>query len=227
MKEALGFRRNWLITAFLACWAILIGASVAQDTLLIFDVIGDKNWMLDLDVERSIYTWYSTILLFIAGLVLGLQAWQSFAIREFNRWYWLMLSAVFLLLSLDEAISIHEKLSSLVPENLSGGIYFRWVVPAAVLCGLGLLASIPFLRSLPRSTWIGMIVSAVVFLSGAIGMELVGGAVIDQGHGLESGYYRAEVNIEEALEGLGVILFISVLLSYQANSRPALSIRFG
>src|SRR3546814_7081889 len=60
---------------------------------------------------------------------------------------WLLLAAAFLLLSLDEAISLHEWLSAAIGArvNNTGIFYFVWAAPALVLCLAGLACFLPFI----------------------------------------------------------------------------------
>src|SRR3546814_11694298 len=88
---------------------------------------------------------------------------------------WLLLAAAFLLLSLDEAISLHEWLSAAIGArvNNTGIFYFVWAAPALVLCLAGLACFLPFIlgfKGLDRALLIG---SAIVFLSGAVGVEML------------------------------------------------------
>ena len=195
---------------------VLLAVSLGQD-LMLYSPQGNrlesKIWMLDVDVERSFYTWYSSILLFIAGqlcVLVGFARWHQ---PGAMRWHWLVIGLVFLMLSGDEALSIHEKLGEYVADTLqtTGIFFFAWTIPAMALVALGLLAYVPFLRTLrPGDRWL-MLLAAAVFLSGAIGTEMLSGAHVEQ-YGVETLQYRLLVSLEEALEGLGACLFILSVL---------------
>ncbi len=57
-----------------------------------------------------------------------------------------------------------------------------------------------------------MVLSAFIFLSGAVGMEMLAGPYVAQ-HGVETLTYRLMTNLEEALEGFGIAVFIWSILN--------------
>lgn len=213
---------KWLAVAFALLWS----ASFFQDVMLYgmqpFDA-ERKVWILDVDVERSFYTWLSTVSLFSAALLLLALGDRTERRNRVLRWGWTSLAAVFLFLSLDESKSIHEELSKIMNVALdghSGLFYFAWVIPAMVVVAIGFVVYIPFFRALPASTRNWMFVSAGLFLSGAIGMEMLGGRTAEL-EGVQVLTYRIFVNIEEGLEATGILLFLRVLLSAREAGRPS------
>ncbi|MER8923843.1 hypothetical protein [Mesorhizobium sp. M0802] len=77
-----------------------------------------------------------------------------------------------------------------------------WAAPAGIISLLGLAAFIPFLRSLPLRLTVLMLLSAALFLGGAVGLQMVGGKIAEA-EGTEVFWYRVETNLEEALELAG------------------------
>lgn len=146
--------------------------------------------------------------------------------------HWQGLAVVFVLLSIDEAVSLHEQLmqpSRALLTKLSieadGLLYFAWIVPVGVLLLLLTAVYIPFLRHLPRRTLILFIVSAALFVGGAIGMELPGGYVTSR-LGDSAGIKLALETVEELLELLGIALFAYALLDYLCLYVRSLGVRF-
>ncbi len=141
------------------------------------------------------------------------------------KWHWYFLAALFLLLSFDEFATVHEKISAVLTSKFhnTGLLYFAWAAPAGVISLLGLTAFIPLIRSFAPRLAILMVLSAVLFLGGAVGFEMVGGSIAEA-EGTESFRYRMLTNIEEGLEMAGVLTFAYVLLSYMegvaATSAP-------
>ncbi len=221
--------RTGIMSTLLAFWAVLIGASVVQDAMAALGLLGDRVWMLDVEVETGIYTWFSTLLLAGAALVCGVVALEKQAAGDRLRFHWALLAAIFLALSADEACSVHEALSGRLTAGLgtSGLLHFAWVIPAMFACAAGLVLFIPFIQSFPPRLRTWLLVSAAAFLTGAIGMEMAAGAI---GAGseevLRSGAYRLLANLEEALEGGAVILFIAVILADRAARPEAIRLRF-
>src|SRR5688572_25758727 len=94
--------------------------------------------LLSLSEEGNLPTWYSSSLLLGCSIVLGLIAADGgrFAGR------WKLLAVVFVYMSIDEAIEIHEHLGRLM--HLGGVLYFSWVVPASVVVLLLAAFFLPF-----------------------------------------------------------------------------------
>ena len=67
--------------------------------------------MLNLDSELSVATWYSTLTLAISSILL-IAIYRHHEVKQ-SRFpvYWLVLGLIFLFLSVDEACSIHEKIT--------------------------------------------------------------------------------------------------------------------
>lgn len=169
----------------------------------------------DLDRENNIPAWYSSTALLGAAFLLGL-----IGLMERNRCsrfsiHWIVLAFVFLYLSIDEATYLHEILIVPLRNRLgtSGIFYFAWVIPAFFVVTAFALAYISFLIHLERRTRVLIIVAGAIFVGGALGVELAGGAMADQ-FGLRSVSYTIVMMIEELLEMLGIVLFIYALLSY-------------
>lgn len=205
-------------------WFALLAANMLQD--LVVSDPSQKIWLLDVDVERSIYTWFSQLLLAgVAVLLLDTGA-RMVRARPFVGGQWLILAALFLLLSIDEALSLHEMLSERLKSSLqtSGYFAFAWVLPALALCAVGLLAAIPFLRRLPPRVARLMLTAGLVFVGGAVGMEMIGGRIAEAAGGdVTVLAYRLEVAAEEGLEGLGVLIFLYGHLLYRRLERASLA----
>jgi hypothetical protein len=80
-------------------------------------------------------------------------------------------------MSLDETATLHEKLLHPVRNALhaEGFFYFAWVIPGALFV-LGFLAvTFGFLRRLAADTRRRFLVAGFIYVSGSLGMEMVGG----------------------------------------------------
>lgn len=205
-----------LLPSLLLLWAVLISANLLQD--ISAPSADARIWLFDVDVERSLYTWYSQLLLAgVATLLLDTGA-KMLRGAGFMASQWLILAVIFGLLSADEALSLHELASERLNGALatSGFLMFAWVIPAGVICLVGLAAATPFLLRLPSRVRTLMIASAALFLGGAIGMEMVGARILSgNGEDVTVLSYRLAVAVEEGLEGLGVLLFLYSHLLYR------------
>jgi hypothetical protein len=211
------------VTRVLTCAAVLI-VSVGVGTqcvkyLLGFDHLLGLVGLFDLDYERNIPALFSVCLLGAAFLLLA-----TITVLEKRRsakdlLAWRILTLGFFVMSVDESWSFHEKLNLPVRAMLGHGdgglLHYAWVLPGLMLVvGLG-VAFWQFLARLAPATRVAFILSGGIYLTGAIGMEAVGGV-----HGALYG----ETNLphallaaaEESLEMAGSILFIRALLVYLA-----------
>lgn len=197
--------------------ALLLCASFVQDVVLYSGTkaaLSGKIWLLDVDSEESAFTWLSVIVTFSAAGLLFRAAGEASMRNGSFKWHWYFLAALFLLLSFDEFAGIHEKISAALSSRVhnTGLMYFAWAAPAGIISLVGLAAFVPFIRSFPQRLAVLLMISAGVFLSGAVGFEMIGGSVAEV-EGVESFRYRILTNIEEGLEMAGVLIFVYVLLS--------------
>lgn len=181
-----------------------------------------RIWLLDVDVEVSVFTWVSILAFYSVAIVLAYIGLCLDTARARNRAFWIGLSLVFLALSLDEHSGIHEKLSGLIAAYVQGSglLHFAWAAPAGILSLLGLAAVLPLIRALPARVFAMMLVSALVFLCGAVVLEMIGGAIAE-GAGIASRAYRVETNLEEMAELGGLLLFLYALMLFIETASPA------
>lgn len=164
--------------------------------------------IFDLNSENTVPSWFSTLLLAGAGVV-TLLTWRKVLAerRPFQR-SWLALGIIFFLMSMDESLALHERSMDPLRTAFDAGgfFYWAWVIPGIfVVLVLGVLF-IPFLRHLPQRTFRLVIASAVLYVGGALVMEMFGGFFYDTfGAGVMSDCTSI---VEETCEMLGVILYI-------------------
>ncbi|NOY95834.1 MAG: hypothetical protein GXO81_05550 [Chlorobi bacterium] len=164
------------------------------------------------DTEYNIPTLFSFLELILSTVLLFIIAKKHKEIGS-GYIYWLVLMVIFLFLSFDEILSIHERLIGPVSEllNTSGILAFAWVVPYGVLLLIFVVAYSRFLIKLPRGIAALLIISGIIYVSGALGFELVGGKYVEQ-YGNDSIIYAICYTSEEFLEMLGIAAFIYTLL---------------
>jgi hypothetical protein len=171
--------------------------------------------LFDLDIERSIPTWFSSAQLLLCAILLALIAQVKQVVRDGYRFHWAMLSAIFVLFSIDEALAFHER--SIKPLrnalNTSGFLHFAWVIPAALFVLVMLLFYRRFLLHLPAKTRRLFLVAGGIYVMGSLGMEILSGPVWEA-----VGKYRLIkdllIVVEETLELIGIEIFIYALLMY-------------
>ena len=175
--------------------------------------------LLDLDVEANLPTWYSCMSLALcSGLLLAIHRTKSKQ-RDPYSLHWLGLALGLALMSIDELASIHEACMWPLQSALgtSGPLFFAWVIPGFMIVLVVGLLYLRFLLALPPRTRNIFILAALVFLSGALGMEMIGSSLY---HDLviagkeESVPYALETIVEETLEMTGVLIFLYGILDY-------------
>ena len=167
------------------------------------------------DIEISIPTFFSSVILLIAASLLGILTIVKKRQSDTYVVQWAILSIIFLCLSIDEAASLHEMLIDPLRNtfNLTGIFYFSWVIPGFIFVSLLSLLYFKFTWNLPPAVRNQFIASALIYLSGAIGVELIGGH-FSSVYGENNLSYGLITSLEESLEMFGVIFFIKALLGY-------------
>jgi hypothetical protein len=112
---------------------------------------------------------------------------------------WRLLSAGFLMLAIDEVAGLHESFHT--------AIDFSWVLPASLLVAVIGLSFIPFLIRLEKRLTIWFLISGLLFVGGALGIE-----ILAQDMDEDTMSYGFATAIEEGMEMLGAFLFLAVNL---------------
>ena len=139
-----------------------------SDTLM-FKIL---NKLFNLDREGNIPTFFSSLLLLTASLLLLF----IYKVSTHQANYWLFLSLLFLFLSIDESVQIHEIFNRLKLETeifKDFKLMYVWIFPYLTLIVLLFFFLKRFIFSLPPQTRILMILSGVIFVGSAIGVEIV------------------------------------------------------
>jgi len=178
--------------------------------------------LFDFAIEGNIPTLYSAVAILFCSALLAHANWHR---PDGRRFYWLGLTILFLFLAIDEGAAIHEAVGSYLGRSLSakGFLYYLWVVPYGIATVVLGLVFLKFVRELPKNTRVRFIVAGVIFLTGVLGIEMLGAREADL-HGTETVAYCIFYSLKEMLEMLGIILFIYALLSHLAQETGRLSI---
>jgi hypothetical protein len=171
--------------------------------------------LFNLNNEMNVPAWYSSSTLLLYSILLGLIA--NHKMREGDGYFrhWVGLALIFVFLSLDEAISIHERLIApmhLLLGGASGFFYFPWVIPYMIVVALFLLVYWKFIIDLTPTIRKLFFMAGAIYVGGALGMEMIDGFYFDvYGRDLT---YELLVTIEEVGEMLGIVIFIYALCYY-------------
>jgi hypothetical protein len=165
------------------------------------------------DAEQNISTWYSSILLFCCAVLISAISLTITKTHDRHIRHWQILGLIFLYLSMDEAASLHEQMGIIGRILKTGGLFsFSWVIPAIALVSIFIGFYLKFLVHLRSKTRRLFCLSGFVYISGALGFEMISGLFMDlNGKNL---LYTIFTHIEEGLELLGVSFFLYALLDY-------------
>ena len=166
----------------------------------------------NLNGENNVASWFSASALLVCSELLFVIGVTRKRVGDRFAANWLGLSAGFLYLSVDEAASLHEM--TIVPLrtalDLTGYLYFAWVIPGAIITLILALTYLPFLYHLPVRIRRLAVVAGALYVGGAIGVEMLGSRYYSL-YGTESFQYSLLVAVEEGLEMFGVVVFIYAL----------------
>jgi hypothetical protein len=98
-------------------------------------------------------------------------------------------------------------IARLLGGNNLGIFYYAWVIPGIALVFFLGCYFYSFLLRLPTKTRLRFLISAILYLGGCIGFELIGGKYTEL-YGDQSLTYALITTVEESLEMSGLIVFI-------------------
>lgn len=180
--------------------------------------------LFNMNLEANIPAWFSaSLMIFISILTFFIAKIQEGDLKK----YFSLISIIFLLMSCDEISSVREILNNPVRNAFSlGGIfYWAWLIPAIIILIIAGLYFYNFFSILNPYFRKSFILAGVIYLSGAVLMEMAGGYLYSHNLG-DSLYYVLEVVIEEGLELFGLMYFISSLFKYLKSLKNELLINF-
>jgi hypothetical protein len=169
----------------------------------------------NVDEEANFPSLYSTLLLLLSSILLALVARAKTIAGDRYCRYWKLLSFIFLCLSIDELLSLHEYTTVPLKQifRLSGFFYHAWVVFGSIFIAIFILLFLRFFLALPAKTKLLVFIAGMLYIGGGLGIEMINGNYASL-HGEENLGYELLVTIEEMLEMLGIIIFIHALLVY-------------
>ena len=159
--------------------------------------------------------YYSSMAILIASFLLGFISLVR-KIHGLPYSLWLILSIIFLYLSIDEAVQLHERVEIIMDNHfdLTGYLSWAWVIPYGLLFIIfSVVYYIKFLPQLPKKIFWLFIISGAIFVTGAIGVEMIGAKNYHSENSSEI-INAVCYSIEEFLEMLGIAIFIYGLLLY-------------
>jgi hypothetical protein len=176
--------------------------------------------------EGKLPTFYSGLTLLAVAALLGL-VWVHERRRHGPfRWHWAALAVIFVALAMDEMLALHEVASDFIRSRLhieEGWFYNAWVIPAGVALGLVALVFFRFLVHLPARTRVLFLLAGAVYVSGAVVLEMAGGAYASvNSYDLA---YGVLASVEEVLEMAGIVVMLYAIMDHLERHAPQTLLR--
>ncbi len=212
---------RWLVVATSALVLLSLGATFSASVERVSGVRVPLLFLLN--QEQNVPTWFASMLHAFAAVLLAFVGVQARATAMPYARIWFALAALFAELSLDEFAGLHERAEYLISAATGVRSSVVWAVGGALLVLIVGIAVARFLLALPRRSAISFLLAGGVFASGALAVDTLGVMVAERaGRGTS---YMLLGALEEALELLGMVLFIRAIIVHAANG-PALSLAF-
>jgi hypothetical protein len=168
---------------------------------------------LDLDDETSAPSWFSQVLLLAIGLAAGLAAYLQ--VKKGLRWIWGAIASLGVIMSLDEAASLHEhSLQTLhvyfFKEAAPTVTQNAWWLVLPVVLALAVAFGYVLYNYFPRRTSKLFILGGAIFLTGAIAVDVLSTGVSPESFA----HQGVMVGIEESLELIGSVVILYAVVDY-------------
>lgn len=201
----------FLVTATLALCSIVSALAIAS---------GHKGLLgfgrlFDVGSEFSIPTYVSTLNLLLAAVLLYLLYRSRREAGSEDYRCWQLLSLLFLGLSMDESISIHENFANVYHFLVDRGWFpsimssHEWLPFGVLFVVVAAVVFLPQLRKVNLQTAKLMVLAGAVFVTGAVGFEYLGAVMLETEivASKNEPIYVARRLFEEGFEMYGIALF--------------------
>ena len=134
----------------------------------------------DFDQESNFPSFYSTLAILVAAFLLSFITYIR-KVKNLSYVLWFFLALGFLFLAIDESIEIHEKIGNQIRRgsNLTGVFHYPWVIPYGLfVIFFAIVYYFKFLKHLPFKIQKLMIFSGLIYVFGALGLEMVGSKLV-------------------------------------------------
>ena len=209
-----GFRGRLLVAV-----AVVSGAGLLVDLGAWRDP--ESGWahalwpVASLSAEGNVPTWFASSLLLACAVFAGAIATEQATTAPWRRHWWGIAVALGWV-SLDEVAGLHEHLGGHL--DTGGFLYFDWVIWAAAIVALLGVIYLQFLRALPSPVRGRLVIAAVVFVAGALVLELPLGWWTEYAGSDSLGYALIDW-LEETLELVGASLALVALVAHRRTLR--------
>jgi hypothetical protein len=142
--------------------------------------------------------------------------WKAHNFKHKRQGIWLFLSGLFCFFAIDELFSVHEWLSPFFRSALgaSGVFNFAWIIPYGIGVIFLAIFVIPIVWNLDHKVRFWFASSALMFVTGTIGVEMLEGWYLDIVNPQRDVVYFFLMTLEESMEMTGLVMmaYASLLL---------------
>ena len=186
--------------------------------------------LFDLGRESNIPTYFSSMVLLLAAALLFLVAKHKSREGDSYRAHWFGLATGFLLMSVDEIAMLHENMYR-IPKMLGleapeAAVSLYWLLPYMLVFALLAIPYTGFVRHLDSRTRRLFVTAGLLYVSGALGMEVVGDFVWAATDQSPTWTKVLATTTEESLEMTGAALFVVALVRYLGQAKDEFVIAF-
>jgi len=218
IQVAIRTHRHRTMAVLIGTFLVLLGLHLYQLHVFLDD--GPHYRSIDFNKEHNWPTAFATLNLGFAAYLLIYIGQARFTVARRAQWY--TLGGIFVFLACDEYGVIHDGLTGRLHAlaQYSDFLHHAWVVPYAVLLFVFAVGFTKFFFSLPLRFRLLFGISGAVFVTGALGIEMLG-APLAKNFGGDDPRYLKYSTLEETLEFAGILLFTYSLLAYIEDRRIA------
>ncbi|MET3963946.1 hypothetical protein ABIE44_003880 [Marmoricola sp. OAE513] len=216
---------------------LLVLASVVTVVLDGLGILGHEWWewqrihglwrQVDLNQEGNFASWFEAFILLCCTIAAAGNTVLARSRNDPHARRWFVVSALLLVMTVDEASQIHDMATSgmrkLLDVEMGDSLFFAWVIPAALVLVVAGLYLLPLLFALEPVARLGLLLGGGVYFGGALVVEVISGKVITPGR--DSPGYHAITLFEEVLELAGSLIVLTVLLGIIERADATIRLR--
>ena len=171
-----------------------------------------------LDTNSTISTYFLTTVLTTSSMMLGMIGVIARKKRDPYSIHWMGLAIITLIVAIDEVIDLHERLKMifLIYANADIQRYLTWIT--SVFAFVAAVLFIRFMLHLSSADRTALLLAAILFLGGAVGMDFINGRYFSLYGELTLMYGLLSI-IESGLEMFGSVVLFYALLNYMSRHR--------
>lgn len=221
-----------LLMAIIAVILVVISAFVApqgdelleKKASLSYSIMSEPSRVFNIDQEANIPTWFTGGIALYLAMTTSMIASVVKSQGKNHSWGWRGISLMGIYISLDELSGIHELAINPIRENWDVGpwLYQSWIIPAMALVVLISIIYSRFVWKLPMYSKFYLLLGGLIYLTGAIGVESIGGFVLNT-QGLNDWYVQL-AHIEEFMEMMGLIIILYSVVEYARRELKSMTV---